>query len=71
MFLRLVTLFAVLAAGVVVPLGAAQDLHKLKFDIGGGITTPLNPTARYAGLSGSIRLPLPLEEGAAEVSMEV
>ena len=32
---------------------AAQDYAKLNFNIGGGVTTPLNPTGRYSGLSGN------------------
>jgi hypothetical protein len=32
---------------------AAQDFSKLNFNIGGGVTPPLNPTAQYAGLSGN------------------
>ena len=31
----------------------AQDFEKFAFNIGGGITTPLNPTANYVGLSGN------------------
>jgi hypothetical protein len=31
----------------------AQDYSKLNFEIGGGVTAPLNPTARYAGVSGN------------------
>jgi hypothetical protein len=33
--------------------GSAQDVPKLNLHVGGGITTPLNPTAQYAGLSGN------------------
>src|SRR5580700_8732384 len=33
----------------------AQDseLNKLNFNIGGGLSVPLNPTARYAGVNGN------------------
>jgi hypothetical protein len=31
----------------------AQDFNKFAFNIGGGITTPLNPTANFVGLSGN------------------
>ena len=31
----------------------AQDFSKFNFNIGGGITTPINPTANYVGLSGN------------------
>ena len=30
-----------------------QDLRTLNFNIGGGLSVPLNPTARYAGVSGN------------------
>jgi hypothetical protein len=52
MFHKLVTVVSLLATAVVAPLGA-QDAPKLNFNIGGGISTPLNPTARYVGLSGN------------------
>jgi hypothetical protein len=31
----------------------AEDFTKFNFNIGGGMTTPLNPTANYVGLSGN------------------
>jgi hypothetical protein len=31
----------------------AQNFTKFNFNIGGGVTTPLNPTANYVGLSGN------------------
>ena len=31
----------------------AQDFSKFNFNIGGGVTTPLNPTANFVGLSGN------------------
>jgi len=36
-----------------VPSIAAQDASKLTANMGGGLTTPVNPTARFAGLSGN------------------
>jgi len=43
---------ALLTAALVEPI-AAQDVSKLNANIGGGVTTPLNPTARFAGVSGN------------------
>jgi hypothetical protein len=34
----------------------AQDFSKFNFNIGGGVTTPLNPTANYVGLSGNFNV---------------
>jgi hypothetical protein len=31
----------------------AQDFSKFNFNIGGGMTSPINPTAQYVGLSGN------------------
>jgi hypothetical protein len=31
----------------------AQELRKLNFNIGGGVSTPLNPTGQFAGVSGN------------------
>ena len=31
----------------------AQDLSRLNFNIGGGPSTPLNPTGQFAGVSGN------------------
>src|SRR5207248_512518 len=45
-------LFGLLVATVVAPL-RAEDYSKLAFNIGGGIMTPLAPTANYVGLSGN------------------
>ena len=39
----------------IVPL-QAQDYSKFAFNMGGGITTPLNPTGSYAGVSGNFVL---------------
>lgn len=33
--------------------GRSQDFSKFAFDIGGGMSTPLNPTAQYIGLGGN------------------
>jgi hypothetical protein len=41
-----------LSAAGFLPLHA-QDFSKFNFNIGGGITTPLNPTANFVGLSGN------------------
>ncbi len=43
-----------LAAASVVPL-CAED-GTFTFNMGGGITTPLNPTGQYAGTSGNCEL---------------
>jgi hypothetical protein len=48
---KIVSLASLLAAAVM-PL-CAQDFSKFNFDIGGGPSTPLNPTAQYVGLSGN------------------
>src|SRR5579884_2727213 len=49
---REIVMLASLAAAVgIVPLGAQET--RLNFDIGGGVSTPLNPTARYTGISGN------------------
>jgi hypothetical protein len=34
----------------------AEDFSKFNFNIGGGITTPINPTAQYVGLSGNFNV---------------
>jgi len=31
----------------------AQDFSRLSFDMGGGVSTPLNPTGQYVGVSGN------------------
>jgi hypothetical protein len=41
-----------LAASGVVPV-YAEDFGKFAFNIGGGVSTPLNPTAQYVGISGN------------------
>ena len=42
----------VLSAACLAPL-RAENWSKLNFNIGGGVTTPLNPTATLAGVSGN------------------
>jgi hypothetical protein len=42
----------VLAAVMIAPLHA-DDFKKFNFNIGGGVSTPLNPTGRYVGVSGN------------------
>jgi hypothetical protein len=54
MMLRCVLVLTSLAAVSVVPL-FAED-HTFTFNMGGGISTPLNPTAQYAGTSGNFEL---------------
>lgn len=49
---KIMVLAGLLAALGVVPL-CAEDFSKFAFDIGGGVTAPLNPTARYVGVSGN------------------
>jgi len=41
-----------LSAALLVPL-QAQDYSKFAFNIGGGVSTPLNPTAQFVGVSGN------------------
>jgi Outer membrane protein beta-barrel domain len=46
-----------MSAGLITTAGVwsahAQEGSKVAFNIGGGVTTPLNPTANYVGLSGN------------------
>ena len=43
-----------LCGALLSPLHAQDpELHRLNFNIGGGLSVPLNPTARYAGVSGN------------------
>ena len=46
------TLCALLGVGLACR-SSAQDLSKLNFNIGGGPSTPLNPTGQFAGVSGN------------------
>lgn len=47
-----VVIFGSLVVVTALPL-CAQDYSKGSFNIGGGVTTPLNPTANYTGISGN------------------
>jgi hypothetical protein len=49
---KILILAGLVAAASRPPL-CAQDYSKLAFNIGGGISTPLNPTANYIGVSGN------------------
>ena len=51
MLKKIATLVSVLALVSILPL-FAQDYSKFAFDIGGGVSTPLRPTADYVGVSG-------------------
>jgi hypothetical protein len=51
---KLLPLFGLLAASLGVEWDArAADLELLNFNLGGGLTVPLNPTARFVGVNGS------------------
>jgi hypothetical protein len=50
--MKILVSIALLGAFCLMPI-QAQNLSKLTFNIGGGPTTPLNPTARYTGVSGN------------------
>lgn len=52
MFKHLFLSTIVLSAAGLMPMYGA-DFDKFNFNIGGGVTTPLNPTANYVGLSGN------------------
>jgi Outer membrane protein beta-barrel domain len=45
-------ILSLLASGLIAPLSCAQGT--LTFNIGGGISTPLNPTGQYSGTSGNL-----------------
>jgi hypothetical protein len=45
-------LFGILAGATML---AAQDEGSFAFHIGGGVSTPLNPTSQYAGVSGNFQ----------------
>jgi hypothetical protein len=49
---RIFVSLGLLGAVSLLPL-QAQDYSKFAFNMGGGITTPLNPTGAYAGVSGN------------------
>jgi hypothetical protein len=43
-----------LSVAALFPLNAQDDdLKRLNFDLGGGFSVPLNPTARYFGVNGN------------------
>src|SRR5689334_7175997 len=44
-----------LVLGGLLPL-EAQDYSRFTLNMGGGVTTPLNPTGAYAGLSGNFAI---------------
>ncbi len=52
---RIFASLGLLGAAALMPL-AAQDYSKFAFNVGGGISTPLNPTGAYAGVSGNLVL---------------
>lgn len=49
---RILFLIGLLSAAWLIPL-QAEELQLLTFTIGGGVSAPLNPTARYVGVSGN------------------
>lgn len=51
---RTVAVVVFLSAAWLSPLPAQDpELHTVNFNLGGGLSVPLNPTARYAGVSGN------------------
>ncbi len=48
----ILTTISLLVAVCLMPVHA-QDYSRFAFNMGGGLTTPLNPTGAYAGLSGN------------------
>lgn len=44
------------AQGINLPVPSEADKSKLDFHVGGGPATPLNPTARYAGVGANVQL---------------
>ncbi|HWB85993.1 MAG TPA: outer membrane beta-barrel protein [Bryobacteraceae bacterium] len=52
MFRTAIITIGVLTVGLCVPVHG-QDYSKLNFNIGGGVSTPLNPTGSFAGVSGN------------------
>jgi hypothetical protein len=52
---RVLVLFGLLSAAALMPV-KAQDYSKFALNMGGGVTTPLNPTGAYAGISGNFVL---------------
>ena len=49
---RILTVFGLLSAAMLIPVHG-QDLSRFTLDFGGGVSSPLNPTAQYAGVSGN------------------
>jgi hypothetical protein len=45
----------VFAVGWIMP-ASAQDYAKFNFNVGGGMSAPVNPTAKYVGLSGNFTM---------------
>src|SRR5689334_19324494 len=54
--LRRILMSLTLAGAVCLLPAEAQDYSKFALNVGGGITTPLNPTGAYAGVSGNFVL---------------
>ena len=52
MYRKLLTIFALLNLAAVAPM-QAQNFSRLSFGMGGGVSTPLNPTGQYVGVSGN------------------
>jgi hypothetical protein len=50
---RILLFIGFLSTGWLIPVQAAEELSLLTFAIGGGVSAPLNPTARYVGVSGN------------------
>ena len=52
---KLLRMIGLLSVACVVPIQAqhADEEGKLNFSMGGGLSVPLNPTAKYAGVGGS------------------
>jgi hypothetical protein len=54
MYKDILRVFGLLAVSSALPLyGQDLNLSRLTYDIGGGISTPLNPTGQYVGVSGN------------------
>jgi hypothetical protein len=51
--LRILISIGLFGAVLLLPLFAQDDLELLNFNVGGGLTVPLNPTARYVGVNGN------------------
>ena len=49
-------IFVATLSGIWLAPAHAQDFSKLAFNIGGGISTPLNPTAQYVGIDGTFNV---------------